>query len=107
MQGLDKLEVTKCDVGAVLPVKAVPGASGDRIAGVLGSRLKVAVAAAAEKGKANKAIARVLADALGVAARAVRLRKGQTSPIKEFVVTGMTPDQIRERLLSLGGPRPR
>lgn len=67
-------------------VKAVPGSSRDRIAGPLGDRLKVCVAAPPEGGRANEAIASVLARALGVAQRSVVLRSGATTPLKEFAV---------------------
>jgi len=50
----------------LIAVKAVPGAARDEIAGLLGERLKVRVAAPPEDGKANEAICRVLAAALGL-----------------------------------------
>jgi uncharacterized protein (TIGR00251 family) len=56
-------------------VKAVPGASRDEIAGVLGGRLKVRVAAPPEGGKANRAIAMLLARAIGVKAGRVSHRE--------------------------------
>ncbi len=87
--------------GALLRVKAVPGASRDRIAGVLGDALKVAVSAPAEKGKANKALARTLAEALGVPSRAVSVHAGQDRPRKEFLVEGMGPPGLRRRLEAL------
>lgn len=67
-------------------VKAVPGASRDRIAGQLGDRLKVCVAAPPEGGKANAAIAALLAQALGVPERAIALRVGAATPMKVFAV---------------------
>ncbi len=73
-------------------VKAVPGSSRDRLAGALGDRLKVCVAAPPEGGKANAAIAAMLADALGVPARAIVLRSGDTTPLKSFAVL-MAPAQ--------------
>ena len=42
----------------LIRVKAVPGASRDEIAGPLGDRLKIRIAAPPEGGKANKAIAK-------------------------------------------------
>ncbi len=67
-------------------VKAVPGSSRDRLAGALGDRLKVCVAAPPEGGKANAAIAAMLADALGVPERSIVLRAGGSTPIKVFAV---------------------
>ena len=45
----------------VLRVKAVPGAKRDAIAGALGDRLKIRVAAPPEDGQANAAIRALLA----------------------------------------------
>lgn len=70
----------------VLRVKAVPGSSRDVIAGVLGDRLKVRVSAAPEAGKANAAIAELLAAELGVRASAIRLTSGATNANKAFRV---------------------
>lgn len=70
-------------------VKAVPGASRDAIAGVLGDRLKVRVAAPPEAGKANTAIAELLAAACGVGVRAVTLESGPAQPQKCFRVRGV------------------
>lgn len=67
-------------------VKAVPGSSRDRIAGALGDRLKICVSAPPEGGKANDAIAALLAAALKVPERAVVLRTGAASPLKVFAV---------------------
>jgi len=84
--------------GVIIPVKAVPGSSRDRIVGVLGGCLKIATAQPAEKGKANKAIAATLAKALGLPARSVTLTAGPTSPRKEFHAAGLSVDEARARL---------
>jgi uncharacterized protein (TIGR00251 family) len=95
---LSKLAVRDTPLGAVVSVKAVPGSSRDKIAGVLGDCLKIATSAPPEKGKANAAIAAILAKALGVHRRAVELVGGPTNPRKEFRVAGLTADQVRQRL---------
>ena len=79
-------------------MKVVPGASRDRIAGVLGEALKIATSAPAERGRANAAVARTLAKALGVERRSVELVSGRTSPRKAFCVSGLTAGQVRRRL---------
>lgn len=84
--------------GCVLPVKVVPGASRDRVVGVLGDCLKVSTSAAPEKGKANAAVARIVAGALGVTEKDVALHSGATSPRKEFLLHGLSPETVRERL---------
>jgi uncharacterized protein len=101
MKGFEKLSITDTPAGAVLPVKAVPASSRDRIVGMLGDRLKVTVSAAPEKGKANDAIAQLLAEALGVPPRSVSLRSGPTRPLKEFLIAGLSAAEIRLRLAGL------
>ena len=75
-------------------VKAVPGASRDAIAGVLGDRLKVRVAAPPEGGKANAAIAALLASACGVGVRLVTIESGPSQPQKCFRVRGVDGPRV-------------
>lgn len=70
-------------------VKAVPGARRDEIAGPFGDRLKIRVAQPPEGGKANDAIRKLLAERLGVAARAIVLASGAGNPSKTFIVSGL------------------
>ena len=84
--------------GVEIRVKAVPGASRDRVAGVLGDALKVQVSAAPEKGKANQAIIRVLSEALGVAARQITLISGGTQARKRFRIGSLSGAAARARL---------
>lgn len=72
-------------------VKAVPGASRDEVSGALGDRLKVRVSAPPEGGRANAAIAALLADACGIPPRSVELAHGASRPVKEFVLRGAVP----------------
>ena len=67
-------------------LKVVPKSSRNRIAGWVGDRLKVQVTAAPERGKANDAVVEVLAEALGVPRRSVRLMSGEASPLKTVEV---------------------
>ncbi len=84
----------------LLWVKAVPGASRNQIAGILGDRLKVRVSAPPEGGKANKAICKLLARALGVKANQVSIESGAASPEKILRVTAVTTDVLRRRFSS-------
>jgi uncharacterized protein (TIGR00251 family) len=69
-------------------LKVVPGSRRDQIVGRLGERLKVKVAAPPEDGKANKAVCRVLAEAVGVGERDVEVVVGHASPEKVVRVLG-------------------
>jgi len=90
--------LTEKDGGVEVRVKVVPGATRTRIAGPLGNALKVQVSAPPERGKANAAVARLLAEALGVPAKAVRLTAGATSPRKTFVIDGVDAAEAARRL---------
>jgi uncharacterized protein (TIGR00251 family) len=95
----DNLDLTTDDHGGtLLPLKVVPGASRDRVAGLLGRRLKVTVSRPAEKGAANRAVAELLARALGLRPRDLELVAGQTHPEKTFRVCTLSPQQVRRRL---------
>lgn len=56
------------------------------MAGLHGERLKVRIAAPAVDGRANDALERYLAEALGVPRRAVRVVKGERSRDKVIAV---------------------
>ena len=79
-------------------MKVTPGASRDAVVGWLGDAVKVAVREPAERGRANAAVERVLAAALGVSAASVRIAAGGTSPRKTVVVDGLGADEVRRRL---------
>ncbi len=76
--------------GVLLNIKAVPGAKRSEVAGVLGDRLKVRVAAPPEDGKANAAIAELLAKEFKVRARDVEIIRGHSNPEKTVRVRGIT-----------------
>lgn len=87
--------------GAAFYVKAHAGAKRDRVAGVHDGMLKIEVTTAPEKGKANKAISKLLAKRLGVGAGDVELLSGETNTRKRFGVAGISPDELRQKLLGL------
>jgi uncharacterized protein (TIGR00251 family) len=84
--------------GVEINIKVVPGASRDRIAGVLGDALKIQVAAPPEKGKANKSVCALLAEAVGVHSRDVAVVSGHTSPRKVVRIMGTTVGALRAAL---------
>jgi uncharacterized protein (TIGR00251 family) len=74
--------------GIELSIKVVPGASRSEVAGVLGDRLKVRVAAPAEGGRANRAVVELLKDWLG--AREVEIVAGPSGREKTVRVSGLS-----------------
>ena len=91
-------------------VRAAPGARRDRVVGIysgvrdgiLRTALKVSVSAAPEKGKANRAICRVLARALELRPSQVSLHSGTTSRDKKVRVDGLSRAAAEERLRAAG-----
>ena len=98
MKGTDQLKIRQSDGGAVISVKVVPGSTRDKIVGILGESLKIATSAPPEKGKANLAVAKILANELQVDTRSVQLAGGATNPHKEFAISGISADELREKL---------
>lgn len=90
------LQTDNSDV--LIRLKVVPGSSRDAIAGVLGDRLKIKVAAAPEAGKANAAVCELLARALHVKRRDVAIEVGATSPEKTARVRGIALADAAARL---------
>ncbi len=79
-------------------VNAVPGASCDEIAGVVGDRLKIRISAPPQGGKANKAICKLLASSLGVKANQISIERGETSPAKIVRISGAVLGDVMSEL---------
>ena len=91
--------------GFVLPVRAHAGAKRSEIRDVHAGALRVSVTQAPEKGKANKAIVALLAEALGLKKSQLELLAGETSPQKKFLVRGTARDDLAARIAAATAPR--
>ena len=91
---VDDLYEIRDDGTVVLSVHAQPGAGRSAVVGRHGDALKVRVAAPPERGRANEAVAAMLAELLGVKASAVSLVSGETSRQKRFAVTGVDLEEL-------------
>ena len=85
-------------LGTILAVKVVPGASRERIVGLLGDRLKVAVQKPAERGEANKAVCALVAAVLGIRPGDVQIVRGQRHPEKDLLIQGLSAEEVLRRL---------
>ena len=85
----------------VLSVKVVPGASRDRVAGRYADGIKVQTSAPPEAGKANVAVTKILAQFLGLKPAQVVLVSAPANPRKQFRISGLTPDQLADKLATL------
>lgn len=83
---------------AHLKVRVTPGARESAIGEWRDDALRVKVREPAEKGRANEAVARLLAKTLGVPANAVVLKRGGKSREKLFEIDGLDDEELRRRL---------
>jgi uncharacterized protein len=82
-----------------LPVRVQPGASRARFVGLWNGKLKVAVTAPPDKGRANDEVCAFVASALGVRASAVRIASGERSRDKVLALE-LAPEVVRAALLA-------
>ena len=74
--------------GAILPVRVTPKASRNQVARDEDGALRIHVTAAPEGGKANAAVQKLLAKALGVPKSRLVLIRGETARDKLFRIEG-------------------
>ncbi|HUM02075.1 MAG TPA: DUF167 domain-containing protein [Thermoanaerobaculia bacterium] len=96
------LELKPDGSGSRLRLRVSAGASRPGLSGVHGGALKLAVAAPPEKGKANRAVVRLVADAFGLGPRDVEIVAGETSPDK-VVYLPLAPEEATRRWAALAG----
>ena len=83
-----------------LTIHATPGARRTAVGGVHDGALRVSVNAPADKGKANDAILRAIADALGIRPSQITITRGATSRRKLLTIDD-PPEGLEERLKRL------
>ena len=86
------------DDAVELAVHATPGAGRTQVVGRHGDAVKVRVAVPPEKGRANTALAAILAEAFGVPESKVTLVAGEGARAKRFRLDGVDQEAIAERL---------
>ena len=97
MSGTMGLELTEVEEGTRLRLRVKPGGRRNAVVGPHGGALKVTVAAAPERGKANRAVIELLARALDLPASSIEILSGETSPDKTVLVR-LSPAEISARL---------
>lgn len=94
-----EFKITDAQKGAAFPVRVVPRASKDEVAGQMGEAIKVRLTAPPVEGKANEALIAFLAEKLGVRKSQVEIVAGETSRNKMVCVLGLSPVEVEKRLL--------
>jgi len=92
------LAVVNC---CLIFVKVVPGASRDRVAGRYDTGVKVQTTTSPEKGKANAAVVKILAQWLGVNPSDVQLVSSASNPRKQFRIEGLSTEHVRLKIEQL------
>ena len=64
----------------------------------MGGMLKIKLAAAPEKGKANESLVEFLAETLGVKRNTITITSGLTSPVKTIQTTGISTEYLLDKL---------
>ncbi|NWG86096.1 MAG: YggU family protein [Hydrogenophilaceae bacterium] len=85
------------DGGSELTLHIQPGASKSELAGLHGDALKLRIQAPPVEGAANAALLAFVAKRLGIAAREVKLLRGDKSR-RKTVWVALAPDQVQARL---------
>jgi uncharacterized protein (TIGR00251 family) len=84
--------------GAVLPVRAKPGAKRSELVDEHDGALRVAVNAPPVDGKANEALVEILAESLNLRRSQVVLLSGETSRDKRFLIRGLGVEDLLSRI---------
>lgn len=95
---IDVIDLVVQDGAVLLPVKVVPGASRNAVLGEWNGRLRIAVAAAPEKGKANNELVAFLAKKLNVRKSQIVVVQGAAAPLKLIRIDRVAPETLRLRL---------
>jgi len=85
--------------GIYLNVHAQPGARRAQLRGLHGDAVKIAIGEAAQDGKANKAITRVIAKALDLPLSDVEITSGMTSRRKRVFLRGSSAE-LKQQILA-------
>ena len=81
-----------------ISVKVLPNAGKNEITGTANDVWRIKIAAAPDKGKANKELIDFLSEVLRVRKDSLSIFKGHTSHNKVISVEGLTADEVNERL---------
>jgi len=97
---LNMIPIHESSSGVTFAVKVHPRARKSAITGELGDALKVSLTAPPIDGKANEACIEFFANLLKVPRSSITIAAGQSSRNKVIRVTGLSAQQIQDRLSS-------
>ena len=83
--------------GIVLNIKVFPNAAKNEIGDVLGGYLRIRIASAPVKGKANKECLKLLAAFFQIKKSRIVFQKGETSRLKRVLIEGIKKEEVLKR----------
>ena len=92
------ISIADSKTGVTFPVKVHPRAKKNALTGEIGDALKVSLAAPPIEGRANEACISFFAKILNLPRSSITIAAGHNSRKKLIRVTGLTAEQVRERL---------
>ncbi len=95
---MDSIRIYANRDGCRVGLRVLPGGSRDSIEGAFDGRLRVRVRAAPERGKANRAVIRLLGRCLDIPGSSLEIVAGHGSRDKVLQVQGLDPDQLAAKL---------
>ena len=96
------IELRETSKGIILPIKVSAGSRVSGIRGLQDGALKVSVTVAPEKGKANKAVIKLLAGELNIPRSTMEIVAGTTSAQKQVLVSGgVSIEELNSRIRKL------
>ena len=97
------ISIERRGTALVLTVRVSPSASKTQVKGEHAGALKISVAAAPEKGRANKELLSFLSSAFGVRKSDVSIISGGTAREKRVAVEGIPAGEFKRRLEEMLG----
>ena len=98
------LEITATATGLRVGLRVVPRASRTSVEGVRAGRVLIRVTAPPVDSAANEAVVAILAAALDLPRRAIRIVAGTSGRNKTVEISGLPEAQLRARLFREAGP---
>jgi len=83
--------------GIILNIKVFPNASKNEIGDVLGGCLRIRIASAPVKGKANKECLKLLAAFFQIKRSQVIFQRGETARLKQVLLEGVKKEEVLKR----------
>lgn len=82
----------------IIWVRVQPNASQNAVLGFKDGFLQVRITTPPIKGEANQELIKYLSHILGISKHHLTIEKGMTSKRKAISISGLTPNQVKERL---------